>query len=282
MHNAVTAFKPLGPNEYVVTPFKAYAPFSYTYTSGSSTNSGDLNISFGIKYTTVGGLRTEDTSQELFDSVVQTFYSPLPYAFYGIDSASYKPTGSVFVVSVTQDVFGEEIRPGSFNISIGASSLYDDTKGNLIISQSGTGYKIGRIFYDKGIAVLKPTSSIAGGGLTTNGICIVSGTAVNVSFSSSVKLYEHNVQVKLTPTDFNFSGYNPSTVKPFYTGSSITPLQSMMSRSMNPSSDVYVRPYITSIGLYNANDELVAVAKLSNPIQRTFDSKQTFVVKFDT
>jgi hypothetical protein len=278
MNNPVTAFKPLGPNEYVVTPFKAYAPFSYTYTSASSTNSSDLDILYGVKYSTASGLRVENSTQEVFDSVVQTFYSAIPYTFYGIDSASYKPTGSVFVISVTQDVFGEEILPGSFNVSIGASSAYDDSKGNLIISNT----KIGRIFYDKGIAVLRPTSSISGGGLTTNGICIVSGTSVNVSFSSSIMLHEHSVKLRLNPTDFNFSGYNPTTQKQFYTGSSITPLESMVSRSMNPLSDVYVRPYITSIGLYNANDEMVAVAKLSNPIQRTFDSKQTFIVKFDT
>jgi len=41
-------------------------------------------------------------------------------------------------------------------------------------------------------------------------------------------------------------------------------------------------PYVTSIGLYNQDHELVAVAKLSNPIQRTDYSTQTFVVKFDT
>jgi len=223
---------------------------------------------------TGSGLRVENTQQELYDSVLQTFYSPIPYASYGIQTSSYYPTGSVFVVSITQDIFGEEVKPGTFTINVGTSRSYDDGLGNLIASSSGTGSIVGRIFYDKGIAVLKPTSSISGGGLTKDGICIVSGTNVQVQFTSSVKLFEHKVRVKLNPTDFMYSIYNPSTNKTMFTGSTSTPLELMASQSLYP--------YITTIGLYNQDNELMAVAKISNPIQRTDYAVQTFVVKFDT
>jgi hypothetical protein len=281
MTNPVTAFKPLAPSEYTITPFPAHAPFSYIYASGSSTNSPDVQIKYGRKYVTSSGLRIVDAEQDLFDSVVQTFYSALPYTYYGIQSSSYHPTGSVYVVSVTQDVFGE-IQPGSFSILVGTSWSYDDRKGNLVISQSGTPYTIGRVFYDKGIAIVKPTTGIVGGGLNQNGICIVSGTNVTVNFTSSVTLYENMIKVSLTPADFNFSLYNPSVEKQFSTGSTSTPVESMISRSKNPSNNEYLAPYITSIGFYNPQNELLAIAKVSNPIQRTFDSTQTFIVKFDT
>jgi hypothetical protein len=251
----------------------------------------------GVKFDTASqGLRTEDSTYELFDSIVQTFYSPIPYASYGIQSSSYQPTGSVFVISATQDIFGEEIKPGTFTVKVGTSSSIDDGYGNLIVSESGTGSKIGRIFYDKGIAVIQPTSSIAGGGLVRGGICIVSGSSVQVQFTSSVKLFEHNIRVKLNPTDFIYSVYNPSVNKAMFTGSTVinggtstTPLELMASRSLypfamtsslTPSQSLY--PYVTTIGLYNQDNELLAVAKLSNPIQRTDYSIQTFVVKFDT
>lgn len=270
----VTAYKSLAPNEYTITPFRAYASHVYTYVSGSS-NSSDVKISLGVEYNTNQyDLRIEDDEFELFDSVIQNFYSPIPYTSYGIKSSSYHPTGSVFVVSVTQDIFGEEIKPGTFNIKVGTSSSIDDTYGNLIISESGVGYNIGKIFYDKGIAIIKPTSSIAGGGFTKNGICIVSGTTVQVQFTSSVKLYEHQVNVKLNPTDFLYSVYNPSVSKPMFTGSTATPLELIASQSLYP--------YVTTIGLYNQDTELVAVAKLSNPIQRTDYTNQTFIIKFDT
>lgn len=269
----VTAFKSLAPNEYTVTPFRTYAQHTYTYVSGSTSNSVDVKVLFGKQYVTGSGLRVQNDEHELYDSIIQSFYSPIPYTSYGIQSSSYSPTGSVFVISATQDLVGEEIKPGTFTISIGTSSSYDDSTGNIFISQSGVGYNIGRIFYDKGIAVIKPLTGVSGK-ITSGGMCIVSGTNVNVQFTSSVKLFEHSVKVKLNPTDFLYSVYNPSATKKMITGSTETPLVLMASQSLYP--------YITSIGLYNQDHELVAVAKLSNPIQRTDYSTQTFVVKFDT
>lgn len=273
MASRVSAYKAISSDEYRITPFRTYASHDYTYVSGSTNNSVDVQVLFGEKYVSTGGLRTENPQQELFDSVIQSFYSPIPYTSYGIISASYYPTQSVFVVSVTQDIFGEEIKPGTFSVKVGPSMSYDDGRGNLLISASGTGSVIGSIFYDKGVALLKPTSSIVGGGLTADGICIVGGTNVQIQFTSSVKLFEHNVRVKLNPTDFLYSVYNPS-VSRVLDNSTATPLELMSSQSLYP--------YITTIGLYNQNNELLAVAKVSNPIQRTDYSIQTFVVKFDT
>lgn len=282
MTDLVTAFKSLGPNEYTTTAFPAYSSFTYTYVSGSGNNSEDVQIIYGVEYTGSLNTRVADTKYEWYDSVIQTFYSPVPYGYYGITSTSYYPTGSVFIVSITQDVVGKEIKPGTLSVNVGTSSSYDDGFGNLIVSQSGTGSIVGSIFYDKGIALLKPTQSITGGGLNRNGICIVSGTQVSVNFTSSVTLFEHLVRVKIDPNEFNFSLYNPTIENIPYTGSTNTPLQQMVTRSMFPQENIYLAPYITGIGLYNQKNELLAVAKVSNPIQRTFDSTQTFVIKFDT
>ena len=41
------------------------------------------------------------------------------------------------------------------------------------------------------------------------------------------------------------------------------------------------RSYITSIGLYNDNNELVAVAKLSVPVLKSFDTETLIKVKLD-
>lgn len=275
MTPSVAAYKALASNEYKITPFRAYASHNYIYVSGSISNSEDVKISLGVKYLTSSGeLRVENSQYELFDSVIQSFYSAIPYTSYGIQSSSYYPSQSVFVVDITQDIFGEEVKPGTFSVTIGASRSYDDGFGNIIISESSVGYKIGRIFYDKGIAILKPTASISGGGLTKNGICIINGTNVQVQFSSSVKLFEHNIRIRLDPTEFLYSPYNPSATKAMFTGSTETPLELMASQSLYP--------YITTIGLYNQDNELLAVAKVSNPIQRTDYSIQTIVVKFDT
>jgi len=48
-------------------------------------------------------------------------------------------------------------------------------------------------------------------------------------------------------------------------------------------SDMYNDPkvYITTIGLYNDNNDLLAVAKLSKPVQKNFNNDITIKVKLD-
>lgn len=152
-----TIFKSLRPSDITKTPFPAYYRNAYTYELGSSTNSPDVTFTYGERFLSESnGLRVENSTYELYDSVMQVFYSPIPYTTYGINKKSYTPIDSVYVLSITQDIFGEKVLPGSFGFSLGMSSIYDDKKGNLITSASGTGSIVGRIFYDKGIALLKP------------------------------------------------------------------------------------------------------------------------------
>jgi hypothetical protein len=54
-----------------------------------------------------------------------------------------------------------------------------------------------------------------------------------------------------------------STVKDFATGS-------------------FFQPYVTTIGLYNDNNDLLMVAKLGKPIALSSDTDMTFIVKYDT
>lgn len=265
-------FKTIVPSDIKRTPFPAYYDYSYSYTSGSTTDT-DVRVLFGKKFDTSSGLRTSPNAEyELFDSVIQAFYSPIAYAQSGTKSTSYVPTGSVYVISITQDVFGEKVVPGTFSIGVGTSSSYDDGYGNLIISSSGVGYTIGRIFYDKGVALYKATSSISGGGLTSNGLYVVNGTTVNVNFTSSMTVIENTYTAKLNPTDFMYAFNNPTVDSPL-SASLSTPIELMWSGSL--------KPYVTTIGFYNDNNELLLVAKPSVPIQRTADSVQTFIVKFD-
>lgn len=268
-----TIFKSISPEAYTITPFPAYYKYTYTYVSGSTSNSPDIQVFYGQKFSTSSGLRVENLTYDIFDSVMQNFYSAIPYTAYGTKTTSYIPSGSVYVISVTQDLFGEKIVPGTFNIKVGTSQSYDDAKGNLIVSSSGTGSIVGRIFYDKGVALFKPTSSIAGGGLTNRGLYIGNGTTVQTQFTSSVKMYENLIKVKIDPTEFLYTLNNP-TVTSELSASTKTPLELQVSGSL--------LPYITTIGFYNEKNELLLVAKPSVPIQRTSDSVQTFIVKFDT
>lgn len=270
-----TAYKGITANDYRITKFPVYASQTYTYTSASNSNSVDVQVLRGVKYTGSNDLRVANTEYELFDSVVQSFYSRIPAVQYGLISSSnyYWPTRSLYVISVTQDVFGEQIQPGTFKITINNTSSFDDGKGNMYVSESSVGYNIGHIFYDQGVAIFQQTSSVSSS-LNRNGISIVSASSVKVDFTSSVHLFEHYIRVKVEPNEFSISPYTPGIYTASYTGSSATVLDLTLSQS--------IKPYVTSIGLYNSNNDLLAIAKVSNPIKRTFDTTQTFVIKFDT
>jgi hypothetical protein len=43
----------------------------------------------------------------------------------------------------------------------------------------------------------------------------------------------------------------------------------------------YFNPYMTTIGLYNDDRELLAVAKLANPLEKRDDVDMNVIVRFD-
>lgn len=92
--------------------------------------------------------------------------------------------------------------------------------------------------------------------------------------------------IRVKNTDFNYSN-NPSFV---FNGSVATELYES---GQGPSRDYWVgrvrhedfiddpKTYITTVGLYNDNNELVAVAKTSVPILKSFDTETLIKVKLD-
>jgi hypothetical protein len=89
-----------------------------------------------------------------------------------------------------------------------------------------------------------------------------------ISFMSSYRIYENQYKCAIRENEFNYT-QNPSARSgsgefyySFVTGS-------------------YFSPYVTTIGLYNDNKELLVVGKLSQPIPISLDTDTTFIVNFD-
>lgn len=90
-------------------------------------------------------------------------------------------------------------------------------------------------------------------------------------FKSTKKIYQHEIVIPIRGHEFNYSSNptlkknnsaNSSEFKPFVSSSNFN-------------------VYFTSIGLYNRNYELVAVAKLSTPLPKYQDKDLNVIVKFD-
>lgn len=87
-----------------------------------------------------------------------------------------------------------------------------------------------------------------------------------LSFKNEHTVYENEVHCLVKESDLNTS-YNPTlqiggVLVDFATGSNFT-------------------PYTTAIGLYNDNNELLAVAKLAKPILISPYTDMTFIVRYD-
>jgi len=89
----------------------------------------------------------------------------------------------------------------------------------------------------------------------------------NVEFNNTTELNSTIYFCRASHNEFNYSS-NPT----YITGSKITVKNSTLDQPVS---------YITSIGLYSADNELLAVAKLSEPIKKTPENELTFRVRLD-
>lgn len=256
----MSVFKRLRDGSYVREPFEVNASQSFSWTSGSSDLDGfsiDLALEPPTNYPTgndseLGPLTNGGFySYPLWESIEHNFFYDDVYEFY--------PTGSVFVWNIGSGYYGDGIKPRSFKAVFSGSSTFiqDDGVENIRINKTGS--IVGTIFYQYGLAVVDQSA-----------ITIDSGSQVTTTFLSVCDIYEHTINCELSPTDYQWT-MNPTV---FDTGSDGVSYNTLIQSGS-------VTPYITTIGLYNDLNELIAVAKLSKPITRQKWTQQTFVVKFD-
>ena len=254
---------------------------------------------------------------QLFTFLNTSFYSSKSFVGYGTESVAitkFTPSGSLFVFNLANEAIGDGVKESTFSVQTSGSStkILDDGYGRLYVNNVSN--VVGNIFYKHGIAVIKPNVSATTQSISTNGLQIKEYIPLIVAFSSSTTIYENKVVCNIQPNEFNRSYYNPSlkffnSVTGSYVSGATTVTYTDYELNYNPSSSAVaqkyvedingsgsvipgeslynlfesgsVTPYITTIGLYNGY-ELVAVAKLAQPIPRTLNVPQTFIVKFDT
>ena len=196
----------------------------------------------------------------------------------------YFPTESnaiIGVISIPTKLYGERIQPGTFTISAESGSITDDGNGGLY---QGDDY-VGNIIYQHGLAIL--TSDSAGVGSSLYGVAvygtssygtgegtglidnIVTSSNAVCSFSSSYTLFETQYKCTVDSNEFSFtlnptviSGSTDGTVYDFATGS-------------------YFDPYVTTVGLYNEAQDLIAVAKLGKPLPLNSTTDTNIIINID-
>jgi hypothetical protein len=107
--------------------------------------------------------------------------------------------------------------------------------------------------------------------------CLVNESDFNLSYNPSLRASGSQYIVSDGNGGYTLTGSIDSTIKNFATGSLLVPV----SGSISGATSGYFTPYTTQIGLYNDNNELLAVAKFGKPIMMSPDTDMTFVVKYD-
>ena len=186
-------------------------------------------------------------------------------------------TGSF--VSIPQSQFGDRIKRSSFTLTDDSTSatikIIDDGNGNLYapnasVSQSVSALSssdnyVGNIFYDVGIFAITETSSYDG---TNNYSDVTSGT-YTVTYKGARDISTHEWSCDLLPNEMNLTE-NITIFKPGGAGD----LKDNLTSSLFPT-------YITEVGLYDDEKNLMGLARLSKPIPKSTRIPMRFYVRMD-
>jgi len=218
-------------------------------------------------------------------TITGPFYTPNYYNYLTntLPANRYFPTGSdetIGVFSIPSNLWGEYLKPGSVSISNGNITLRDDGEGNMVFNS----LKYGDVIYEHGIIILTsdgvaytgPYGSGSYGnaiyGINTANLftSFITGSNITCSFSSSFDIYETQYKCTIRENEFNFStnptqisgSSNSGVLYDFATGSFFT-------------------PYATTVGLYDNAYNLLAVAKLAQPLPLSAVTDTSILINLD-
>ena len=218
-------------------------------------------------------------------TITGLLYTPNSYNYLSntLPANRYFPTGSgeiIGVIAIPSNLFGEYIKPGTFTLSYESGSFTDDGEGNLLHSSS----KVGDIIYEHGIITLTSDgipgtqgygfvyygSTDYGGADAAFILDLINSQNITCSFDSTITIYESQYKCTLRENEFNFS-QNPTLIS----GSTNS------GKVYDYTTGSYFNPYVTTVGLYNNNKELLAVAKLAQPLPLSAVTDMNILINLD-
>lgn len=118
--------------------------------------------------------------------------------------------------------------------------------------------------------------------------------AYKLTLTAETTIYQNEVKCRVLENDFNYS-QNPTMFANinYITGSVALPIFAPYGQinrlgiivdgtiANNVSGSSY-RPYATTVGLYNENNDLLVVGKLATPYPIPANTDMTFIVKWDS
>jgi len=140
--------------------------------------------------------------------------------------------------------------------------------------------KVGDVIYEHGIITITNSGTTPYSSTLPNNF--YSGS-LTCSFESTVTIHETQYKCTIRENEFNFSN-NPSLTSGsavISNGSGSSFPQPGSGKLNDNVTGSYFSPYITTVGLYNNNKELLAVAKLAQPLPVSSVTDTSILINFD-
>ena len=200
-------------------------------------------------------------------------------------------TGTHTLIDDSGKKFSDDVGKSGrvFNVASGSLNLGTENEATINSITASNGAGLGRFYPDQGLVILNPSAvhSLIGTSVdsgSNSGAGLYAGTAYegqnHFLLHNAIKggndfqaRRTENVStshyfVRATNREFNFSN-NPT----FVTGSD--------NSFVEPTFEKDPRTFITTIGLMNDANEIIAVAKTSQPIPKSYDKEVLIKVKLD-
>ncbi len=182
------------------------------------------------------------------------------------------------VVSIPQNEFGDRIKPGTFTLtdSTTGAIIKDDFNGNLFgsnatfsqsaaTSLSSSDNYVGNIFYNLGVFAITETASFDG----TNDYSEVTSGDYTVKYKGVHEISTYEYVCNAASNEFNQT-QNETIFKFGGAGK----LKDHLTGSLFPT-------YIAEVGLYDDDENLIGIARLSQAIPKSRKIPMRFFVRMD-
>lgn len=240
-----------------------------------------LTSSYGDNAITASVLLGSDVSGDVLIGPNGSNGRYVNYLQSTLTQSRYFPTGSnenVLVFSIPSKLYGDYIQPESFELYLAYSGwsenqlVTDDGNGNLLSAS----INVGNIIYTHGMAIL--TQQDWNQSVSLENIYDANGNTTNItcSFSSSYTIYETQYKCTIGESEFGFS-QNPSIISSSLTGNENT----SSGVPYDFATGSYFSPYVTTVGMYNNDHELLAVGKLAQPLPTSQTTDTTILINID-
>jgi hypothetical protein len=243
-----------------------------------------------------GDVLVGNIESPLYDNFLQS--TLLPNRFWPTQSGA-----EVGVISIPSKLYGDYIQPTSLKMTVNwvesaisySLLISDDGEGNLVIDS--TNINVGNVIYPHGMIIYTNSASYSneGYGISFYGVQEYGGgfgvlpsasdvinNNITLSFSSSYTIYETQYKCTIRESEFNAT-LNPSAQK---SGSVVEVSGSYFYQRGNGTlannvTGSYFSPYVTTVGLYDNFQNLLAVGKLSQPLPTSATTDTTILVNID-